>query len=75
MMVRKIDKAGRIVLTKEYLKEKNLENAQFEFFTDGNRIVIKPYKPGCIFCNSIKNIESFNGKNICKKCRGKINES
>ena len=39
---------------------------------DGENIVLKPYRPCCIFCNETDGIAQFMGKNVCKSCVNKL---
>ena len=32
----------------------------------------KKYEPACVFCGNAKDVETFNGKNICKNCLDEI---
>lgn len=45
-----------------------------EIFIDGSSIVLKKYKPNCIFCGATKELNMFNGKLICNKCKEKISK-
>lgn len=72
-VVRKVDELGRIVLPAEIrqcleIKEKD----PLEFFVDGERIILKKYQPGCIFCGSMEKVTTFEGKNLCAACICKI---
>ncbi|SCI19380.1 Uncharacterised protein [uncultured Flavonifractor sp.] len=35
---------------------------------DGPSIVLRKYQVSCVFCDSEKDIFSFRGKNVCRKC-------
>lgn len=69
-MVRPIDVAGRIVLPKELRKVMSLdsENASVEIFVEGDNIILRKYKPACIFCNSLDNVVERNGIKVCSEC-------
>lgn len=69
-IVRKIDELGRIVIPKELRRSFDLKDDEdaLEIFVDDNTIVLKKYEPTCIFCNTIKDIATFRGKNVCPKC-------
>lgn len=69
-IVRKIDELGRIVIPKEIRRSFDLKDDEdaLEIFVDDNTIVLKKYEPSCIFCNTVKNIITFKGKNVCPKC-------
>ncbi len=68
-IVRKIDQIGRVVLPvglRHTLQIK--DNDCLEIFTDKDRIVLRKYKPTCLFCGDNSEVISFKGKNVCKKC-------
>ena len=69
-IVRKIDELGRIVRPKELRRSFDLKDDEdaLEIFVDDNMIVLKKYEPSCIFCNTVKDIATFRGKNVCPKC-------
>lgn len=69
-VVRKIDQLGRVVLPKEIRKCFNWkeDETSLEIYTDGDKVILGEYKPGCIFCGEIKGIKDFKGKNVCDKC-------
>ncbi|MBR5571874.1 MAG: AbrB/MazE/SpoVT family DNA-binding domain-containing protein [Oscillospiraceae bacterium] len=68
-IVRKVDELGRIVLPIELRRTLDIaEREALEIYVDGNAIVLKKYRPCCIFCDSAKDIVVFRGKNICPKC-------
>ena len=72
-IVRKIDSLGRVVLPKELRRQLNIdEDSSLEIFVDGSSIVLKKYQPACIFCGSAEDIEQYQGRNICRKCREEI---
>ncbi len=68
-IVRKVDELGRIVLPIELRRTLDIaEKDPLEIYVDGSAIVLKKYRPTCIFCDSSKDIINFKGKNICPKC-------
>ena len=68
-IVRKVDELGRIVLPIELRRTLDIaEKDSLEIFVDGSGIVLKKYRPTCVFCDSAKDISTFKGKNICPKC-------
>ena len=73
-IVRKMDQLGRLVIPKETRKMFNLnEGEPVEIFTDGDKIIIKKYKPGCQCCRNMENIKEYKGIKICKKCLNELN--
>ena len=72
-IVRKLDQLGRIVIPKELRTTFDLkETDPIEIFVEGEDILLRKYQPACIFCNEATDITQFEGKNVCKKCLGKI---
>lgn len=73
-IVRKVDELGRIVLPIELRRTLDIaEKDPLEIYVDGSAIVLKKYRPTCIFCDSSKDIINFKGKNICPKCLKELN--
>lgn len=75
-VVRRIDPSNRFIIPKELRKSLNIKEATlFEFFVEGDLIILKKYEESCIFCGQkCKNMESFKGKSLCIKCIKKIKE-
>ncbi len=68
-IVRKVDELGRIVLPIEMRRTLDIaEKDALEIYVEGSSVILKKYKPSCIFCDSTKDIVEFKGKNVCPKC-------
>ena len=68
-IVRKVDELGRIVLPVELRRTLEInERDDVEIYVDGSSIILKKYRPTCVFCNGAKNIVKIKGKNICPRC-------
>ena len=68
-IVRKVDELGRIVLPIEMRRTLDIaEKDALEIYVEGSSVILKKYKPSCIFCDSTKEITTFKGKNVCPKC-------
>lgn len=68
-IVRKVDELGRVVLPQELRDTLNIAKKDpLEIYVDGNMILLKQYQPGCVFCDSVKDVIVFKGKNICPEC-------
>lgn len=75
-IVRRIDDLGRIVLPIELRRTLDIgERETMEIFVEGSSVVLKKYRPTCIFCDSAKDITIFKGKNICPKCLQELREA
>ena len=74
-IVRKIDELGRIVLPIEMRRTLDIEEKDaLEIYVEGSSVILKKYKPSCIFCDTTKDIVVFKGKNICPKCLKELKE-
>lgn len=73
-IVRKVDELGRIVLPKELRMTLNInEKDPLQIFVDDDgRIILQKYEPACVFCNSMNDVISFKGRNICLDCMKKL---
>ena len=68
-IVRKVDELGRIVLPIEMRRTLDIaEKDALEIYVEGSSVILKKYKPSCVFCDSAKEIVIFKGKNVCPKC-------
>ena len=68
-IVRKLDQLGRLVIPKETRKVFELnEGDPVEIFTDGDKIILKKYNPGCHCCGSMDHLTEVLGLKICPKC-------
>lgn len=68
-IVRKVDELGRIVLPIELRRTLDInEKDPLEIFVEESTIVLKKYEPACIFCNNVKDVVIYKGRNICTSC-------
>lgn len=68
-VVRKVDELGRIVVPMELRRTMGIDEGDgLEIYTDGERIVLQKYQPGCIFCGCIGNTIEHGGKVFCFDC-------
>jgi len=44
------------------------ERDSLEIYVEGSSVILKKYKPSCIFCDATKDVTLYKGKNICPKC-------
>lgn len=74
-IVRKFDELGRIVVPKEIRRTFALnEGDSVEIFTQGDMIIFKKYKPGCVCCDECSELVNVNGVMLCDKCISKFYE-
>ncbi|GED14990.1 AbrB/MazE/SpoVT family DNA-binding domain-containing protein [Aneurinibacillus migulanus] len=68
-IIRNLDMLGRIVLPSELRHTLGIvEKDGLEIFVDKECIVLRKYKPTCIFCNSVSDVTEYKGKKICASC-------
>ena len=69
-IVRKVDSLGRIVIPKELRTTMNIveDETVLEISSDGEKIVLSKYTPGCHCCGSVGNLKEVMGLKICPDC-------
>lgn len=68
-IVRKVDELGRIVLPIELRRTLDIAvKDALEIYVEGSSIVLKKYRPSCIFCDSSRDLVMYKDKNVCPKC-------
>lgn len=74
-IVRKVDELGRIVLPIEMRRTLDIaEKDALEIYVEGESVILRKYQASCVFCDSVKDIVSFKGRNVCAACIGKLQE-
>ena len=64
-----MDELGRIVLPIEMRRTLDIaEKDALEIYVEGASVILRKYKPSCIFCDTSKDVKLFRGKNVCPKC-------
>jgi AbrB family transcriptional regulator, transcriptional pleiotropic regulator of transition state genes len=72
-MVRKIDDLGRVVIPMELRRTLGISDKDpIEIFVEGDRIILRKYAPGCIFCGSLNIKIMHSNKPICHSCSYQI---
>lgn len=72
-IVRKVDELGRIVLPIELRRTLDIgEKDALEIYVDGSAVVLKKYAPSCVFCNDVKSVTNYKGKNVCSACLNEL---
>ena len=75
-IVREVDKLGRIVIPKELRRTLNMESGDpVEIFVDNDSIVLRSYRPMCIFCGSDEMIGEYKDKPVCARCINELKQS
>ena len=68
-IVRNLDQLGRLVIPKEMRKVFDINAGDpVEIFTDGDKIVLRKYNPGCHCCGNVGDLKEVMGLKICPKC-------
>ena len=68
-IVRRVDELGRIVLPIELRRTLDItERDALEIYVEGSSVILKKYRPSCIFCDGVKDVSVIRGKNVCAKC-------
>ena len=72
-IVRKVDELGRIVLPIELRRTMDIsERDPLEIYVEGSSIILKKFRPACVFCDSVRDVADFKGKNVCKRCLAEL---
>lgn len=74
-IVRRIDDLGRFVIPKEIRDSRHWKTGDsFEILMDGERIVLREYKPGCKLCGKVERdlIVVKDDIRVCKDCGSRI---
>ena len=72
-IVRKIDELGRMVIPKELRNTMDINKKDpMEIYVEGEKIILKKYEPGCVFCGEVEDLESYKGKEVCTECLGSL---
>lgn len=75
-IVRKVDELGRIVLPIELRRTLDIaERDPLEIYVSEDTIMLKKYQPSCVFCDSVKGIINYKGKNVCTNCIEALNKN
>ena len=75
-IVRKVDALGRIVLPIELRRTMDIgDRDAVEICVEGSNIVLRKYRPTCVFCDTAKEVRMFKGKNVCPRCLQELREA
>lgn len=73
-LIRKVDALGRIALPIELRRYFCLrKDDPLEIFIEDETIVLKIYRPGCIFCGESLYVKRLKGVLVCSECLSEIN--
>lgn len=73
-IIRAVDKNGRVVIPMELRKQLEIENDidSFEIFMDEDKIILKKYEPGCIFCGEVGETLKYRDRHVCTECIARL---
>ena len=72
-IVRKVDELGRIVLPIELRRTLDIsEKDALEIYVEGEKIILRKDHDACVFCDSVRNLTEFKGRNVCQDCLAKL---
>ncbi len=68
-VIRRIDDMGRIVIPKNLRDQLEIvDDDEIEITDDGDRLILRKYRPRCTFCGNTEQLLAYKGKFICRKC-------
>ncbi|MEC0092971.1 AbrB/MazE/SpoVT family DNA-binding domain-containing protein [Paenibacillus macquariensis] len=74
-VVRKVDQLGRIVLPKSLRKRYQMnEGDPVEILVQGDHIILERYRPKCVFCGSVEEVNEFKERLICAQCQSEMSD-
>jgi len=73
-IIRPVDKMGRVVIPKEIRAKLQIKNDvdSFEIFLENDKIILKKFRPTCVFCNTLGDCVDYEGYSICGNCIEKL---
>lgn len=74
-IVRRMDELGRIVLPVELRRTLDIaERDELEIYLDDDKVVLKKHEPSCVFCDSLRELVAYRGRNVCMECIENMNK-
>ncbi len=72
-IVRKLDQLGRIVLPMELRRNLDITpKDDIEIYVSVEGIVLRKYRPACIFCGETDNVMTLQDKLVCENCLNEL---
>lgn len=71
---RTVDKLGRVVIPKEMRNQLNMKDSvdSFDISVDGDRLILKKHRDGCVFCGSVHEGATYMEYSVCAECLKKL---
>lgn len=74
-IVRKVDELGRVVLPIALRRTLGIEEKDgLELYVDGEALILRKYKPRCLFCSGADEVRYYKGKIVCRGCVAELGE-
>ena len=72
--VRPVDRLGRLVMPSDIRKALNISSGEdsVEFFLENDSVIIKKYRPSCVFCKSNENLIEYKNQSLCLECLNEL---
>ena len=68
-IVRRIDELGRVVLPMETRRMLDIDDATpLEILLNDEMIILRAYRPGCVFCGAMRDLLAHGGRQVCRGC-------
>lgn len=68
-IVRRIDELGRVVLPIETRRMLDIDSGTpLEVLLNGETIILRAYRPGCVFCGAMRDLLAHGGRQVCRGC-------
>lgn len=68
-IVRRIDELGRVVLPMETRRMLDIDDATpLEILLNDEMIILRAYRPGCVFCAAMRELLDYRGRQVCRGC-------
>ena len=72
-ITREIDKLGRIVIPSSLRENLGIQSGdKLEIISEGDKIILRKFKDGCVFCGSDHRLIVHNDRNVCRACVEKM---
>lgn len=73
-IVRNLDCLGRVVIPKELRRKLEINEGDAVAIVDeGNKIIIRKCRRGCVFCGSQEGLIEYRDMCVCSRCRKSLN--
>lgn len=68
-IIRRVDELGRLVLPIELRRFLEIdERDPVEIFLQDDCVILRKYRPTCIFCGASSDLLEYRGRQLCRAC-------